>query len=157
MILLRKSFWWSLVELADYLLQCHPSLTSCRKKKLPSNQTCDHLSINLWICLTFTRWRWKTASFWKRCQKWSIFKTIWYWVPCKRGNHIILKRLVFDAEKKLGKSWQEKSLLLKMVDVHKSAVFAFVIMTWWFSINYFQLISPCWIKWWRCKVCPDPS
>lgn len=41
----------------------------------------------------------ETGSFWKHCQKWSIFKTIQFHLSCKCWNRTDLKTLVISLEK----------------------------------------------------------
>ena len=44
----------------------------------------------------------RTGSFWKRFQKWSIFKTIRFHWSCKRRNHIDLKTVTYFGAKLAG-------------------------------------------------------
>ena len=41
----------------------------------------------------------KTGSFWKRSQKWSVFKTIRFHWPCKRRNRFDLKTVAYFGAK----------------------------------------------------------
>ena len=44
----------------------------------------------------------RTGSFWKRFQKWSVFKTIRFHWPCKRRNCIDLKTVTYFGAKLAG-------------------------------------------------------
>ena len=41
----------------------------------------------------------ETGSFWKRCEKWSVLKTIRFHLSCKRRNRIYLKMLAYFVKK----------------------------------------------------------
>ena len=108
------------------------------------------VSFSLQLCLPFTRWWWEIVLFWKRCQKWSVFKMIGYEYRVNRGNCVVLTTIgVWHEKSRANLGGKNRSPLIKMVsNVHRSSELTFAVMNLFYSLakSLLQLVSPCWIK-----------